>query len=829
MVSASILASRNKWVVGLIFLFYGCHRTLGDIFSIWHDRDPEDERRFRTEYQILNTSNWWGAGQGCKEFGGQLYAPGSESIPQDVMDTLDEDEFYWVGAVKNSKWIWTSDGSPLYTYVGYKPTPKMKKTHIHGNSAFQCHLECAEDSVVGLRGEECYCLSPSVQAASTNASQIRCAGNFDQSCGNEGGISLYTIVLDHADISLNADGECGYAEKERKGYISLHQAKNCESEKSLAGQEPLKDSTRCRGTVCINNDKKTWDEANRTRPLLKVNNSNRPDLYNAMYRRRSYWVGLRRTYFWKWINGQDVSVHYDGKDLSEACLTVRKLGDELSPLVRFTWLPCDEELLSLCETVKMETTYVPEPPPDTAQPPTSTGTNQTELYEPITGNAGVYIGAAVGCVAAVICCIVLVLFLRWKKKFCFVEKSDIQTDVISNPTAESTTYSLATSTDSYYSMPNPPAGQLPDPSLAKSIHDQKSSDPYCSTLAVQEKPSPPTAVVMPYRRSDQVLYVNSSETAKEGVYNKLSDTEKLNSESTGNVYNHTSGLLKHSYKGEYDSVKAVGGKNEGTQGHLHLGPQAADEDDGIYTIPDDAEHQRTDDDYDKANIMHCNLAYTGSKTSPTSVTNSKRLVEPAPDSQACTPVPSVPEGSDDDFYEIPIGGEYDIADCNQTISLSIPRRVSPITSLYSIANIVTHSGERRTVPDVDPGRRLGTGNDSKVANPGTSITISNVDETDIYECIDDNSPVQTSQDEDDNGASEGGVSACHDQLEADAYCVEDMYKEDEEHMYGNIESDGLEQNGHCYYNIAGDTNAMSTQPSTHCNNDDNVYSLATHA
>lgn len=71
----------------------------------------------------------------------------------------------------------------------------------------------------------------------------------------------------------------------------------------LLPTEPLQDSTRCRGTVCINNDEKTWDEGNRIRPLLKVNNTNRLDLYTAMDRRHSYWIGLRRQYFWKWIHG----------------------------------------------------------------------------------------------------------------------------------------------------------------------------------------------------------------------------------------------------------------------------------------------------------------------------------------------------------------------------------------------------------------------------------------------------------------------------------------------------------------------------------------------
>ncbi|XP_046578255.1 uncharacterized protein LOC124285985 [Haliotis rubra] len=782
MVKSSILASRDKWVVGLIFLFYGCHNTLGDISTIWHDRDPEDERHRRAEYQTLNTSNWWDAGQECKEFGGQLYVPGAESISQDVIDALEEDEYYWVGAVKNSKWIWTSDASPLYTYVGYKPTPSMKKTHIHGNSAFQCHLECDDDSVVGLRGEECYCLSAAVQATSTNTSQIRCSGNFDQSCGNEDGMSLYAIVLDRAEIFLKEDGECGYAEKEWRGSISLHFDQNCDRERSLACPEPLQDSTRCRGTVCVNNDEMTWDEANRTHPLLKVNNTNRLDLHNAMGRWWSYWIGLRRKYFCKWINGQDVSTDYDGSDLSEACLTVRKLGDQSSPLVRFTWLPCDEEMLSLCESVKPGTTYVPEPQPNTAEPPTSTGTNHTELYGPIKGSAGVYIGAAVGCVAAVICCIVLVLFIRRKKKFCFVEKSDTQTPVFSNPTAESTTYCLTTSTDPYYSMPNPPEGQLPDPSLTKSIHDQKSSDPYYSTLAVQEKPAPPTAVVMPYRPSEQTLYVNSPETAKEGVYNKLSDTENPNTDSTGNAYNHTSGLLQNSYKGEYDSAKALGDEDEGIQDHLHLGPPAEEEDDGIYNIPDYAEHQRADGDYDKANIKRYNLALTDSNTSQTSVTNSKSLVEPAPDSQASAPAQSVPEGSDDDSYEIPIEG---------------------------------------------------TGNDSTVVNADTASISGNVDETDIYECIDNNNSGQTGRDEDDNATSEGDVSVCQDELEAATYSAEDWYKEDREHIYGNIESDsstvGPVQDGHCYYNIVSDTNALSTQPSTYCIDDDNVYSLATHA
>lgn len=77
--------------------------------AIWNDRDPVQERSSGVEYQTLNTSKWWDAAQGCEEFGGQLYVPGSEDIPQDLMDALDEDELYWVGAVKNSKWIWTCE------------------------------------------------------------------------------------------------------------------------------------------------------------------------------------------------------------------------------------------------------------------------------------------------------------------------------------------------------------------------------------------------------------------------------------------------------------------------------------------------------------------------------------------------------------------------------------------------------------------------------------------------------------------------------------------------------------------------------------------------
>ncbi|XP_046327813.2 uncharacterized protein LOC124111941 [Haliotis rufescens] len=835
MVRASTLASRDKWVVSLIFIFYGCGSALADIFSIWNDRDLVQERSSGVEYQTLNTSKWWDAAQGCEEFGGQLYVPGSEDIPQDLMDALDEDELYWVGAVKNSKWIWTSDSSPLYTYVGYKPTPDMEKTLIHGNSAFQCHLQCDDDNTVGLRGEECYCLTTAVATPTTNTSQIRCAGNFDQWCGNEDGISLYQIVLDNTDIVLHADGECVYAKKEWRRRISLHLDENCDSERSLACEAPLQDKSRCRRTVCVKHDDKTWDQSNRTQPLLKVNDANRGHLYDAMDRRHRYWIGLRRMYFWKLINGLDVSSTLDDDSgLLEACLTVRKVGDELSPSVSFAWSPCEEKLQPLCESAKLGRTYIPEPPPSTAQPTTSTGTNQTELFGENTGNPGGYIGAVIGCVAVLICCIVLVLFIRRKRIFCFAKKSDTQTTATTflNPAAGSTTYSLATSTDPYYSMPNPSNDQLPDPFVDRSILKQQTSDPYYSTPALQEKPSLPLAVVMPYRPLEQSLYVNSPKIAKEGDYNSFSDTEKLNSETPGNAYSHALGLLNNSYKGEYDTAKSVGtdDENKGTQDQKEEG-------DGVYDIADETEHQMADGEYDKANILRNNLALTGSNASQTSVASYEDLVEPSHDFQACTPAQSVAEGGDGDFYEIPVGGEYDIADGTQNISSGVPQRVSPGTSLYSIADIVTDSGEKHTLHDKDiriGAMQPGTGHTSKIPNQGIPDT-NNVEETDIYECIDYTNPDHIDGGEDKNAVTEGEGSAWQHGSETANMSTSEDAEEDREHIYGNMEevsgsgTAGSSQDGHCYYNIVSDTNALSTLPSTQGNGGDNVYSLATDA
>ncbi|XP_046578478.1 uncharacterized protein LOC124286173 [Haliotis rubra] len=105
--------------------------------------------------QIINErDNWWEAQRRCKDNGGKLYTPGSDDIPEKLVENLQSDTYYWIGAMSYRAWLWTVDSSPLFTYAGFLPlgsvTVEPKGTYLD-NSVWKCHLHCSPAYSVGMK------------------------------------------------------------------------------------------------------------------------------------------------------------------------------------------------------------------------------------------------------------------------------------------------------------------------------------------------------------------------------------------------------------------------------------------------------------------------------------------------------------------------------------------------------------------------------------------------------------------------------------------------------------------------------------------------------
>ncbi|XP_048259309.1 uncharacterized protein LOC125384341 [Haliotis rufescens] len=100
------------------------------------------------------TSNWWDAHSRCSLEEGNMYTPGSDDIPPDILGRLQPDTYYWIGAMDYLAWIWTEDDSPLYKYAGFLPLHDVTYTwtvDYLDNSVWKCHLECSLYSLMGMR------------------------------------------------------------------------------------------------------------------------------------------------------------------------------------------------------------------------------------------------------------------------------------------------------------------------------------------------------------------------------------------------------------------------------------------------------------------------------------------------------------------------------------------------------------------------------------------------------------------------------------------------------------------------------------------------------
>ncbi|XP_046578244.1 uncharacterized protein LOC124285980 isoform X2 [Haliotis rubra] len=365
-------------------------------------------------------------------------------------------QYYWMGAIAYSTWKWT-DGSPFYKYVGYSTEPLSDGYHVDGNSASRCHLMCEEDEPFGLRGETCFCgVSDQVQMT-WNQTEVRCPGNYDERCGNQDGLSVYRT----GEIAFDADDKdmCVYAELKWFGKETKYYSSSCDTSRSAACKNgtvlnELRSSTdsgnKCSKSVCVHHTPNQWDEANRTCNLVTVTSTNKKDLHNAMeytYRldeeKYTYWIGLRRGYVKKWLNGSDVldSVHPYTAD--KLCLSTT--GTSL-----FRWEDCSKKTLpTICESASPKMTrsttssvlHTTLQSIDTGTSTTMTTTTTTTMSvltsqasrvviqqttEPFSdkhdqgnNNMGLYYGLSVLGVVSVAVVITLLLVLYKQKRCCF--------------------------------------------------------------------------------------------------------------------------------------------------------------------------------------------------------------------------------------------------------------------------------------------------------------------------------------------------------------------------------------------------------------------------
>ncbi|XP_067682700.1 uncharacterized protein [Haliotis asinina] len=207
------------WTVGLLFCHLHCVFATGVTISSG------------TKYLSIteNQNTWWDARRNCEtEHERDLYIAYKEPLPSVLDGILNNNTFYWVGAMRYSTWIWTVDESPLYSYVGYSVPDSGAKT-LSGNSVYACHLACKnKDRTFGLNGNKCYCLGKTYEATNTSAEEMQCPGNLDEKCGTGTGMSVYTLDAEYFEFKPTQHGVCGgSADDSDTVSIKLGHYRNC--------------------------------------------------------------------------------------------------------------------------------------------------------------------------------------------------------------------------------------------------------------------------------------------------------------------------------------------------------------------------------------------------------------------------------------------------------------------------------------------------------------------------------------------------------------------------------------------------------------------------
>ncbi|XP_071080356.1 uncharacterized protein [Haliotis cracherodii] len=391
-----------SWMLLVFILAYLCNCfVITEKLTFWLDPDVNEDI-IHADYHVERTKgrSWWDAAEsGCSQFGGNLYIPQSQNLPEDVIQNMEYITYYWIGAVKYPVWIWTADQSNLYTYEGYLPLTTLRpNSSLEGNSAVTCHQFCSRETRLGLRGSDCYCLGNLLNGVQSGHSGVRCPGNYDEYCGDEHGISVYK---QENSVIPSSDSKCGfisvsktrpdisnpysYTSGRTTYYPILALDDKCDTTRGSACEKNITrhiDGTRgtwtwtfgwtwtwtwtCSGNVCIRNTYSTFNESNQKCDLVKVTLRDIEYLSQAMVtlfstrNTHTYWIGLKRNSVKKWNNGSDMLLtaddYFDVDAVLPKCLAVSKT---YSNRVRFYWIKCQNKLQSICEKVKVRTTKPP--------------------------------------------------------------------------------------------------------------------------------------------------------------------------------------------------------------------------------------------------------------------------------------------------------------------------------------------------------------------------------------------------------------------------------------------------------------------------------------
>ncbi|XP_046359099.2 uncharacterized protein LOC124137040 [Haliotis rufescens] len=456
-------------------------------------------------------SSWKDARSACS---GDLYVPSDGSVPGTVSAKLLLNTYYWIGAIQYSTWRWTQDNSPLYTYIGLRTLPLglSPSTSNAWNSVYLCHIHCGQEcTVLGLRMNECYCLSTDEDVSLPEVStEVSCPGNPDEKCGNNSGLSVYK--LEGITFRPTKEGHCVYATRLTLG-ASFSQVNQtlCGGKRRYACFE---NSTtwmygRCSWNICITQRKyqKNWTDASATCPLVKVTSSNRDNLTAAMHTgdEVSYWIGLSRPLSSKWINGTTSARYGTAFPDSTGPKCLAMIADRWQNIDRL-WVPCDLPQRSICETAS-PSSIPPRTPTSSATTTdivttalmstmtemftsegsdenvteTTDGTESSTLAPPA-DTGGLLIGVAVGCLTLLLVVVVTVYVMFRHRKLCF--KKTGKFEPLDSTAVENETYGFHFTTENTFS----PAAASPQhrstsspQTTAASHHHSIASPPTCGT------------------------------------------------------------------------------------------------------------------------------------------------------------------------------------------------------------------------------------------------------------------------------------------------------------------------------------------------------------
>ncbi|XP_048259796.1 uncharacterized protein LOC124111981 isoform X2 [Haliotis rufescens] len=477
-----------SWIFLVFILNCLCLKfVISENLTFWLD-PAVNEDTTHSDYNVGNRRiNWWDAAQsGCSQFGGNLYIPQSQNLPGALLGQMNWGTYYWIGAVKYPTWIWTADQSNLYTYVGYLPLPTFRQNStLEGNSALTCHQYCGK-SILGLRGNDCYCLGNFVHGIPSFHFGVRCPGNYDEYCGDEDGISVYKQESIRAIPSF--DSKCGFISVSKTWpninnpysythgnllpttyYHTVSLESNCYTTRRSACEKNItrhivenRWTWTCRGNVCLSHAHRTFYASNQKCDLVKVTHGNIEHLTQAIVElsgyRETYWIGLQRISVKKWNNGSDMLLTADDYfgvgAVLPTCLAVWKTYYNS---VQFHWLECQSKHLSICEKVKVRTTKPPtrmsthstnSPTPPHIDPlSTSDVVHPSSTHRTTTKKSkleGIYVGCSIA--AAVICVSLILLLVSYRqRRLCFKDKRSVSTchNVHFNYAADNATYSEA--------------------------------------------------------------------------------------------------------------------------------------------------------------------------------------------------------------------------------------------------------------------------------------------------------------------------------------------------------------------------------------------------